>query len=157
MILKGIIDEDFLNYKKPSMYIAFPYCTFKCNKEFGAIICQNYSLKDDHPIVISAKNLVDRYMSNEITHAVVLSGLEPFDSFDDILEFVGELRLQTDDDVVIFTGYRNDEIEDKIEKLSKYKNIIVKFGRYLPNKDPHFDNVLCIQLISPNQYAVKIS
>ena len=29
MIVKGIIDEDFVNYKKPSMVIEFPYCDLK--------------------------------------------------------------------------------------------------------------------------------
>ena len=30
MILKGIIDEDFVNYKVPCMVLEFPYCDFKC-------------------------------------------------------------------------------------------------------------------------------
>ena len=32
---KCIVPTDFLNYKKPSMYIAFPFCSFKCEKECG--------------------------------------------------------------------------------------------------------------------------
>ena len=39
MLIKGIIDEDFLNYKKPSMVIAFPHCSFKCEKELGKKVC----------------------------------------------------------------------------------------------------------------------
>ena len=42
MFVKGIIDEDFVNYKKPVMYIAFPCCSFKCDKENGARYCQNW-------------------------------------------------------------------------------------------------------------------
>ena len=34
MIIKQLIDEDFVNYKVPSMFIAFPRCTFKCEKEW---------------------------------------------------------------------------------------------------------------------------
>ena len=45
MIIKGIIDEDFVNYKKPAMVIEFPYCDFKCDKEYGKPICQNNSLE----------------------------------------------------------------------------------------------------------------
>ena len=44
MILKGLIDEDFINYKKPSMVLEFPYCTFKCDKECGRQVCQNSDL-----------------------------------------------------------------------------------------------------------------
>ena len=41
MILKGLIDEDFVNYKKPAMVLEFPYCSFKCDKECGRQVCQN--------------------------------------------------------------------------------------------------------------------
>ena len=41
MKLKGIIFEDFINYKKPSMILEFPYCDFKCDKECGEQVCQN--------------------------------------------------------------------------------------------------------------------
>ena len=44
MKIKGIIDEDFINYKKPSMVIMCPSCTFKCDKENGAQVCQNSTL-----------------------------------------------------------------------------------------------------------------
>ena len=39
MLVKGIIDEDFVNYKKPSMYIAMPNCSFKCDKDCGRAVC----------------------------------------------------------------------------------------------------------------------
>ena len=35
IILKGIIDEDFVNYRVPSMTLMFPKCSFKCEKEYG--------------------------------------------------------------------------------------------------------------------------
>lgn len=42
--LKGIIFEDFVNYKKPCMTLMFPKCNFKCDKENGTILCQNKGL-----------------------------------------------------------------------------------------------------------------
>ena len=39
--IKDIIDEDFVNYKKPSMFIATSTCTFKCEKEDCNVHCQN--------------------------------------------------------------------------------------------------------------------
>lgn len=80
MKIKGIIDEDFLNYKKPSMYIAFPKCTFKCDKENKCQLCQNSDLVKKPDIEISVKNLVKRYLENPITKAIVCCGLEPIDS-----------------------------------------------------------------------------
>jgi hypothetical protein len=31
--VKGVIYEDFVNYKKCSMLVAFPTCSFKCNAD----------------------------------------------------------------------------------------------------------------------------
>ena len=44
MIVKNILDEDFVNYKKPSMLIAFPSCSFKCERDCGKRVCQNSTL-----------------------------------------------------------------------------------------------------------------
>lgn len=35
MILKSIVDEDFINYRKPSMFIVTAQCDFKCDRECG--------------------------------------------------------------------------------------------------------------------------
>lgn len=157
MILKDVISEDFLNYKEPSMFLIFPYCDFKCCKEANNDICQNMSIVKQPNIEIDARKLVKEYIENPITKAVVCGGLEPLESFNDLVDFINVFRKFTDDTIIIYTGFRNDEIEDKIEILKKYKNIIIKFGRFIPNQELHFDPVLGINLSSLNQYAVKIS
>ena len=60
------------------------------------------------------------------------------------------------DDIVIYTGYNKEELIDRIEWLSGFSNIIVKFGRYIPNQEKHFDEVLGIYLASDNQYAERL-
>ena len=153
MKIKGLISEDLVNYKKPSMTIIFPYCTFKCGEGY----CQNSELAKATIIEMNVNNLVDRYINNPITEAVVMQGLEPFDSWNDLIEFVKQLRESTDDDIVIYTGYYKEEIIDKVEILRKYKNIIIKYGRFLYNDKPIFDDILGITLASSNQYAERIS
>ena len=153
MKIKGLITEDFVNYKKASMTIIFPYCTFKCGKDY----CQNSSLAKTPIIEISIDDLVNRYINNPITEAVVMQGLEPFDSWNDLKEFVQKLREHNNDDIVIYTGYNKDEVSKYIKELSVYPNIIIKFGRYIPNQDGHYDDVLGVYLISNNQYAERIS
>ena len=153
MIVKRIIDEDLTNYKCPSMLIATSRCTFKC----GEVNCQNSPLAREPDIYISYKEIVDRYLKNNLTHAWILAGLEPFDTWDDLFQLLIEFRKHTDDDFVIYTGYNKCEIADKIKILSKYKNIIIKYGRYIPNQKPHYDCVLGVELASDNQYAEKIS
>ena len=153
MKIKGLITEDFVNYKKASMTIIFPYCTFKCGKDY----CQNSSLAKSPIIEISIDDLVNRYNNNPITEAVVMQGLEPFDSWSDLKEFVKKLREYNNDDIVIYTGYNKDEVIKYIKELSVYPNIIVKFGRYIPNQEKHYDDVLGVYLASNNQYAERIS
>lgn len=158
MKLRGLLDEDFVQYKEPSMFLIFPNCTFKCDKERGTNVCQNSGLvRETYIVDIPVKKLVDRYLSDPITGAIVCGGLEPLDSFDDLLELLTELRKHCDHTVVIYTGYRNDEVENKIEQLSKFSNVIVKFGRFIPGQERHFDPVLGVNLRSLNQYRVKIS
>ena len=153
MKIKGLISEDFVNYKKTAMTIMFPYCTFKCGTEY----CQNSPLSKAEDIEIDIINIVIRYLNNPITESVVMQGLEPFDSWGDLIEFVKQLRESTDDDIVIYTGYYKEEIADKMALLSKYKNIVIKYGRYIPDQKEHYDEVLGVSLASENQYAERIS
>ena len=159
MKLKGIIFEDMINYKKISMVLEFPYCNFKCDREFGCSVCQNSQLSKEPDIDIPTWEVICRYMSDFITSAVVMQGLEPFDSWEDVLEFISMLRdaYNCDDDVVIYTGYNKDEVADYIRELQKFENVIIKFGRYIPGQEPHMDDVLGVNLASDNQYAERIS
>lgn len=157
MKLKGLIDEDFANYKKPSMFLIFPSCTFKCEKECGEHCCQNSALAHEPNINIEIETIVNRYMKNEITSAIVCGGMEPIDSWEDLFQFVTCLRSKTLDDIVIYTGFREDEIESKVNQLKQFPNIIIKFGRFIPNQNSHHDQVLGIHLSSDNQYAKVVS
>lgn len=98
-------------------------------------------------------------MNNPLTKAIVFGGLEPFEQFKELERFLFSLRrvFGCDDDVVIYTGYRPEELSHELNILSGYyNNIIVKFGRFVPNSQHRFDEVLGVELASDNQYAVKI-
>lgn len=165
MIVKGILFEDFVNYKKPVMYIAFPKCSFKCDKENGVQLCQNCSLAHDPDIEVSNLSVIERYLSNPFTHGVVIGGLEPFDTPEQLLSFVKAFREQTSEPIVIYTGYTEYEIETgnfynndyetnkNIWETIKDYGVIVKFGRFRPNQEKHYDEVLGVYLASDNQYA----
>ena len=154
MILKGVIFEDFVNYRKPSMVLEFPICkNFKCDKECGERVCQNSLLAQSPNIEIYPISLIKKYLNNPISEAIVCQGLEPFDSWPDLIDFLYCFRQYSQDDFVIYTGYTEKEIQDKIDTLKNFKNVIIKFGRYIPNQPKHFDEVLGVSLASPNQYA----
>lgn len=156
IILKGIIDEDFVNYRVPSMTLMFPKCTFKCGAEY----CQNSALVRSDNITVDIGDLCKRYINNPITEAIVCQGMEPFDSWDELYELIWTLRIHFDchDDIVIYTGYNRNEIKDKIEELQRLaSNIVIKFGRFVPNQESHYDETLGVKLASDNQYAERIS
>ena len=153
MLIKNIIDEDFVNFKLASMTIEMPYCSFKCDKECGINICQNSALTQEPNIEISIEKLISRYLNNPISNAILFQGLEPFDSWDDLYEFCKVFREKSQDIIVIYTGYNEDEISAQVEQLSSFGNIIIKFGRFIPNRPHKFDEVLGVELASDNQYA----
>ena len=160
MKIKGLQDEDFVNYKKPSMFIGTSLCDWKCCNEqcLDKSICQNSSLANSKTIDVSADEIYRRYINNPITKAVVIGGLEPMLQFSEVLDLVKIFRdSDCNDDIVIYTGYYKEEIADKIPLLSKYKNIVIKYGRYIPNQEKHYDEVLGVYLASSNQYAERIS
>ena len=153
----SIIDEDFVNYKKTSMNILFPYCTLKCDKDCGEAVCYNSPLLKEPIVEVNPVALAARYMSNPLTHAIVCIGMEPFDSWEDLQTIVATMRDRTKDDIVIYTGYYEREIHDQIQWLKQYPNIIVKFGRFIPKQESHFDATLGVKLASSNQYGKRIS
>ena len=157
MLVKGINDTDLINYKKISMFIAFPKCTYKCEKECGKRVCQNGALAKLPDVEVSIDHIIELYSKNILTHAIVCGGLEPMDSWEDLYELIKEIRKHTEDDIVIYTGYNYNEISDKILLLSDFKNIIIKFGRYIPDQEKHYDDILGVDLASDNQHARKIS
>lgn len=172
MKIKGLIDEDFVNFKVPSMYIIFPQCSFKCDKENGTQICQNWSLAREADIEIDKEELINRYKQNTLTQAFVMAGLEPFDSEIDLIALIDSIRRAHHilDPIVIYTGYTEEELKngnwghgapDSQKQywnlLMSYPNIIIKFGRFQPNQPSHFDEVLGVNLASPNQYAKEFN
>lgn len=158
MKIKGLIEYDISNYYKPSMFIIFPNCSFKCDRECGRPICQNSALAHEPEIEISVDKIVGKYINNPLTKGIVCGGLEPFDSFDDLYNLIRVFRLYTDDDIVIYTGYTEEECGLAVGELALMAdNIIVKFGRFISDQESHYDEVLGINLASPNQYARRIS
>ena len=159
MLIKDLRDEDFVNYKKASMFIATCFCDWKCCKEQGLdiSICQNSQISKQKNIDIPIYEIYDRYINNDITSSIVIGGLEPMLQFNDILETIKFFRnKECLDDFVIYTGYYSNEIKKNIEILKQFSNIIIKYGRFIPNQEKHYDDVLGIYLASNNQYAERI-
>lgn len=160
MRVKGIIEEDFVNYKLPSMFITTCSCDFKCCTESGLDIgvCQNASLAQASDREISDTVIYQHFAFNPISKAVVIGGMEPFLQFDEIVTLLQLFRNNGDQsDFVIYTGYYPEEIQNQIRALQCFDNVIVKFGRFIPNRPHKYDPVLGVELSSDNQFAEKLS
>lgn len=163
MFVNRIIYEDFTNYKKPSMFIGMPYCDGKCWRDLNLSLslCQNNELFGAKIFPVEDEEVCEKYINNPITKSVVFGGLEPMheDSFWSMFYFIETLRSDYNchDDVVIYTGYYPTEITKRINWLKDIDNIVVKFGRYVPDKPSVYDDVLGVELASSNQWAERIS
>ena len=169
MKIKGITDECFSDYKLPSLFIATPSCTFKCDQENGCNLCQNSSLAQQPTIEVTKEELIERFLANPITEAIVFGGLEPFDSIMDLTSFIDCARRQykCNAPIIIYTGYTEEEVLSGsfgsntyttlsfVHSILSYGNIIIKYGRFRPNQEKHYDEILGVFLASPNQYAKK--
>ncbi len=158
--VKEIVDENFQDYKKSAMFIATVKCDFKCLKELNldCNICQNSKTSKMPNKEVLISDVFKRYINNPLTHSIVVGGLEPMLQFDEIYSLVSYFRQYgCTDDFVIYTGYYPEEISEKVQLLKRFDNIIIKYGRFVPNSSSRHDDVLGINLSSDNQYAIKIS
>lgn len=162
--LRGFLDEDFIQYKKPAMFLGTATCDWKCCHDAGCDVsmCQNSPLANSPVHTVSYADLFDRYIHNPITTAIVVGGLEPFLQFEELRGLIAYFRQKEClDDFVIYTGYYPQEITQQLVSLRMLNTIyggtiIIKFGRYVPGSAPVQDPVLCVTLASSNQYAERL-
>lgn len=160
MILIDVKTDDITDYKKTSLLIAFPYCSGKCHG------CQNAHLQNcKTTITASADDIADLYSNLNTHEAIVMAGLEPFDSFDDVLSIIDSIgNLSKPCDFVIYTGYNLDEYKAQfeVELVNKFKsikhfdnkNLIVKIGRYDESQTrPWYNKTLGVTLATKNQFT----
>ena len=160
MRVKAIIEEDFINYKLPSMFISTCFCDYKCCTELGLDtgVCQNAPLAQSENIDIPDQTIYEHFVNNPITKAVVIGGLEPMIQINEVINLINLFRIQGETcPFIIYTGYYPNEIPEPLKRLKQYKNIIVKFGRYIPKSQSVYNEILGVVLSSSNQFAEIIS
>lgn len=159
MKLKGILDYDCTNYKEPVLTLEFPYCNFKCDKLNGCPACQNSGLTAEPDIEISLKTIWNLYQQNPLTKGFCCQGLEPLDSVNELLNFIYFIRktCNCNAPIIIYTGYNKEEVTKFIYQITQHDNIIIKWGRFIMNQEPHYDPILGVKLASNNQYAEAIN
>ena len=80
-----------------------------------------------------------------------------------LAQTTGMISCITDHDQVVAAAgpgskeFAGKEISKELDALRPLGNIVVKFGRFIPNKPSRYDDVLGIELSSDNQFAERIS
>lgn len=106
---------------------------------------------------ISDKVIYEHFVNNPITKAVVIGGMEPMLQLDEVESLIKLFRDNgNDSEFVIYTGYYPEEITEQLESLKSLGTIVIKFGRFIPDRPSRYDDVLGITLSSDNQFAKKI-
>ena len=160
MRVRKLLTERFQDYKVPSMYLGTCFCDWKCCPD-KPYVCQNNPIANLPVTDIPDDEILDTYLSDPITEAIIIAGLEPLLQ---IREVCNLIRRAVERDIrttfVIYTGYTVCEArrigffdELKTTGYGNGVNIVVKYGRYVPNQQPHFDETLGVELASDNQYA----
>ena len=117
MRVKAIVEEDFINYKLPSMFIPTCFCDYKCCTELGLDIgvCQNAPLAQSENIEIPDQIIYEHFVNNPITKATVIGGLEPMIQINEVIDLINLFRNQGEDcPFVIYTGYYPNEISEEL-------------------------------------------
>lgn len=168
MKVKGVEFENWSHYKTCAMFIAMPTCSFKCDKECGKPVCQNSKLAFEPIIDVDIYKLAESYCNDPISKAIVFGGLEPFDNITDLYKAIYIFRQYTQDPIIIYTGYTKEELQsgeihqgahtmchDIYTSIIKKSNIIIKYGRFIPNDKEKYNEILGVNLASQNQYAIE--
>lgn len=150
--------EVFQDYKKSALLFSTCYCDWKCCHEAGVDIdiCQNQKIAQQREVILPFESVL-RKVNQSFTDAVIFGGLEPLLQPDEVLQCINYLRChEVTKDILVYTGYYMEEIDEETLMYLTVCDVILKCGRYIPDRKPKFDAVLGITLASDNQYGVYL-
>ena len=166
MHVRKLLTERFQDYKLPNLYLAACWCDWKCciERQTDISLCQNSPIANLPVQDVPDNDILDAYEADPITQAIVIAGLEPVMQIYEVVSLIRRAReRKIHTDFVIYTGYTKEEVRfcgvlDLLTPLcGDGITIIIKYGRYVPGQQPHFDAVLGVDLASDNQYAEYLS
>lgn len=155
--LKDIV-EVFQDYKKSALLLCCISCDWKCCIEAGidVSVCQNHNIIKQREVYLPFDVILNK-VNLSITDSIIFGGLEPLLQSDEVCGLIEYLREQgVKKDILVYTGYYIEEIDKEVIKRLKNCHVILKCGRYIPNKPKKFDKILGITLASDNQYSVQL-
>lgn len=158
ILLKDAV-EVFQDYKKSALLLCTCFCDWKCCTESNhdKTMCQNSKLENSPNKEIPFNRILEMVERNSVIDAVIFGGLEPLIQINQVIQCIEYLRKHgVTKDILIYTGYYLEEIDEPVINRLSESNVILKCGRYIPDRPPKFDDVLGITLASDNQYSIEL-
>lgn len=155
--LKDVV-EVFQDYKKSALLLCCISCDWKCCIEAGISndVCQNHNIAKQGEARLPFDVILNR-VNSSLTDAIIFGGLEPLLQTKEVCGLIEYLReCGVKKDILVYTGYYLEEIDSGVLERLKKCHVILKCGRYIPNKPKKFDKILGITLASDNQYGVQL-
>lgn len=147
ILIKGIFHERTEDAPFIGALICANNCNFNCND------CINQDLKYSTGYYMEDTEIIKEVLSNIFNKGIILSGLEWTLQSAEMLKLI-DLALDNNLEVILYTGMIKEDFFNKFPQL-KYKNILIKFGKF--NKELYVENykVYGIKLASSNQEIIK--
>ena len=102
-----------------------------------------------------SKNLLDRVQSNPFVTGVVLGGFEWVEQYEELLALLDEIRARSLE-VILYTHYTLDEVQERYPELLNYKRLYLKCGEYDRAKLSSTHISYGVPLASTNQQIYKV-
>lgn len=150
--------EVFQDYKKSALLFCTCFCDWKCCIEAGISkdICQNHKIANQREVNLPFEKALNM-VKFSITDSIIFGGLEPILQAEEVCSLIEYLRNKgITKDILIYTGYYIEEIEESVLQRLKNCHVILKCGRFKPDRPKKFDEILGITLASDNQYGVQL-
>lgn len=155
--LISVSTDDFTDYKKTAILLAFPECKKHCDG------CQNEHLRSAKSHKYYINDIINLYNRLDEHKAIVCAGLDPMDSLSDLKAIILAFNENKKPvDFVIYTGYDYPDycfiVESGLYSLITNKdfNLIIKYGHYdKNNKNKYKSNILGVELAGDNQIVVR--
>lgn len=127
MRINSIIQDSIVDGKGLRLVLFMQGCSRHCTG------CHNPSTwNKDKGFKIDEKAIVEMLVSNPLIDGITISGGEPFEQYNELLELILAVRCFTDKDIWVYTGYKYEELLENpyYSEILKYIDVLVD-GPYI--------------------------
>ncbi|MGG4662272.1 4Fe-4S single cluster domain-containing protein [Providencia vermicola] len=100
--------------------IWFQGCSLRCK---GCLSPDTWHVKDSYLTVAKLINQIVEWYP--VADGITISGGEPFEQPDALFELIREIKQQFQGDILVYSGYEWDVIEDRVKRMNPYIDALI--------------------------------